>query len=409
MYGFKPSLILDKKTFFKTKLGGVITVLTVIFTLIAIWFLGNDIFYRINPKILVQPQKDFYLPPFLIDKNHYQFSFLFKYNNKSVGWDNRIVNVTYIQYEFRKSKDGSLNETFIPSPSHKCDPKIDFPNDPDRWNFVHTKKAYCFSPNKTFYIENSHDVGNVTNPERHLRFEMTRCKNNSEPGVVCLPKEEQDRIMQGSYIIWKFKDSYIDPVNYSSPESKFWADLDIYMDPNLFKTNYITLKKTVLITDSGFFFQSLDTKTIYKFDKYLESSGFSDQELFMQARIVMDTTVDYVYRSYIKVWDLAALAGGIFKLVQTLSNIINMTFSDYFFYNFFETKLMKTSDSVNVKTAKELKSNFEAIHLNQYPSLGTSILKKEESNMKPPKLESPSKVSFIIIKKILQIIYFQNF
>ncbi len=47
-------------------------------------------------------------------------------------------------------------------------------------------------------------------------------------------------------MILKYKDSYIVPVNFFAHITKFWTDLNMYMDPNLFKTNYISLKKTVV-------------------------------------------------------------------------------------------------------------------------------------------------------------------
>ena len=195
--------------------------------------------------------------------------------------------------------------------------------------------------NKSFIIENSHDLGNVTNPERHLRVRVSRCQNDTEKNIVCRPKEEQDRVLHESFLILKYKDSYIDPVNFVNPEVTFWTDLNMYMDPKLFKNNYVVLKKNIILTDSGFLFQSIDTKVVYKFEKFVESTSLSDDQDFMEIRFIFDTEVTYIYRSYIKLWDLAASAGGIFKLFQTLCTIITYPFIKINFYSCIESRIIR--------------------------------------------------------------------
>ena len=131
----------------------------------------------------------------------------------------------------------------------------------------------------------------------------------------------------------------------------------MYIDPKLLKTNYIYIKKTILLTDSGFLFQSTETKTIYKFQKFVESTSLSNDEDFMEARFVIDTEVDIVYRSYIKLWDLAANTGGIFKLLQTVCLVLSSPFTKILFYKHLEHSLMKNcrdDDSKNHKSIQNL-------------------------------------------------------
>lgn len=341
IYGLKPGLLINRQVNHNTTLGGVFSIITILATLVAIFFLGQDLIYRVNPKILVQPKKDFYLSPFLIGNENYQFSLLYQLKNSTIIYDKSILNLTFYQFEFRRSPSGVLTETFIPSPSHKCINKTDFPNDPDRWNFQHTNNAYCLESNKEIIIENSHDMANVTNPERHVRVRINRCKNGTEKNVTCRTKEEQDELLHESFLILKYKDSYIDPVNFLNPQVSFWTDLNMYMDPKLFKNNYIVLKKNVILTDSGFFLPSIESKVTYKFDKFVESTALSNDQDFMEIRLIIDTEVNYVYRSYIKLWDLAANAGGVFKLLQTLCAVISYPFNKINFYCFIEENLFK--------------------------------------------------------------------
>ncbi len=154
---------------------------------------------------MIQPQKEFNLSPFLMDKDNYQFSFVLQ--NEDIVYDKSLLNITFVQYEFRRFDDGSISELYLSGPSHQCLNKVDFPQDPDRWNKIHTKLAYCHETNRTYLIENSFDVANSTNPERHLRIKVYRCKNDTEPGVVCKPKEEMEKAFSRSLLTLKFKDS----------------------------------------------------------------------------------------------------------------------------------------------------------------------------------------------------------
>jgi hypothetical protein len=172
--------------------------------------------------------------------------------------------------------------------------------DSDRWNFVHTKNAYCQDTNKSFYIENSHDVGTPSSPSRFMRLFVRRCMNNSEPGVICKSPAQQDAIIKGTYLSIKFKDSYIDPLNYVNPEIKFWPGQHMYLDTLLNKNIVFTLSKTYLITDSGFFLQSESSQVIYQFESYTESNTMSNNKDFMQVDFKINTTVYYMYRRYLK-------------------------------------------------------------------------------------------------------------
>ena len=116
----------------------------------------------------------------------------------------------------------------------------------------------------------------------------------------------------------KFKDSYIDPIDYQNPEKKFWTDNFMNMDPFLFKDSIVYLKKYYLVTDSGFLFEDINTQVVYQFERYFESTSLSTNEDLLKMRIYIETEVIHVFRSYLKIWNLTASVGGVFNFIHII-------------------------------------------------------------------------------------------
>jgi hypothetical protein len=147
-------------------------------------------------------------------------------------------------------------------------------------------------------------------------------------------------------------------MKYDKPEVKFWTDLDLYLDPSAIKRGFFTLKKNILVTDSGFFLEALDTKVIYKFHSYRESTSSANDEDLMELRILIDTEVNYVHRSYIKLWDLAANTGGIFKLLTTLFYVLSLNIIRVTYYQGIEKELVSIRDKkTNIQKLRNVIQN----------------------------------------------------
>jgi hypothetical protein len=352
IYAHGPRLLIDTNERLKTTYGGILSCLTFIVTITAIWFLGNDIIYRLNPQILIQPAKEFNITPWYlgVGKDYY-YSLLLTYENETTGYLPNVLNMTYQQGEFKRYPNATFEINHYPMKSSRCNGTIHFPNDKDRWKRAHTHSAECLDPNETIVIRNSHDVATDIEPEYYARMMVSRCRNGTKSGQVCLSKEEQDKVIKGSSIKMKYKNSFIDPINYTHPEMVFWEDNFMYIDPNGFKKIFIYYKKNYLITDDGFLFQNLNTKIIYEYDSIRETSLSVDGDDLIEIRIYIDTEVNFVFRNYMKLWDLAASTGGIYKLVTTICTILTELFNRHnlYFYmisNFYEVTSHTLNNSI---------------------------------------------------------------
>ena len=140
-----------------------------------------------------------------------------------------------------------------------------------------------------------------------LQIKIYDCKNTTENGNKCAPKEEIDSFLNLTQISLYIVDNLVQTRNYTSPFKKNLRNYFFYVSQNfhLSITQYIHHIK--IFSDDGLLFTTSKEKSGFKLEEMIDYTIYQkDSDNFVSFSIQLNNIMDGYYRKYYKLQDLAA-------------------------------------------------------------------------------------------------------
>lgn len=316
-------LRIENNKAYKSIMGGIFTILTIIISVIATIYFGWSIIYNTNftvnlsrireEQAVLNLTNNFPLMLGLVKRGSDPIDNLQQYANFSLlTYDVEVINTTsikklvYLNASICQKEDFDLME----------DSFLSISNPRNATYFT------CLKQNQAINIYGTIGTSNSS----YLAILVNKCVNTTE--IICKSNEEIDYLFRNVYLRLFLKDSYFANNNYNNPAQFYANHFTIPISNTAYKRSYIYLKNIDYISDYGLIFENKQIKTTYQIDSgtadlYFNSDAAFTNVTISEVSITISNIKDVYTRSYYKLQNLAADLGGILKVITVVFMFFN--------------------------------------------------------------------------------------
>ena len=335
VYGTKFHFFTFNKYKFQTWIGGILTIIIYILTLLLIYIFGNNFFYRKNPSSTFSTISENY-EKIILSKEKVTIAFRLEDNN---GFTLNMTDyfypvITYYAFEPENEKyhKYSYEEKLK---IRECVNK-DFKNDENNNLLKMYGNLFCIDLEDRIF-------GGSWNNDFLFYFDIALyfCKDGQNyyiNNTDCTPFEylKELFINQSFYMTFYFSTINFRVNNINEP---FTRKHDIHycvLDNKLRKSDKIYIKKQILNDDKGWLFNNdknysvwgVDSiKTDYQYISTEEVSRENFSSYIYNANFYMALQKNYYTRRYAKIQDIIAIVGGLLTFFNFIGKTIYVTFN----------------------------------------------------------------------------------
>ncbi len=320
IYGTLFNLTIYQHSKYKSILGGFVSMITIAWLVLIIYYFGLDFYTRDNPRIL--SQEKFPEERTIYDTiNETTFPVMFEFFLAD-GTPFNISNIFYPTLSYTNAtRLDSYNFEFIqgiPIEITKCldNPKYIIKNGIDMTN------KYCAK-----YLENMHFMAddNMIYDALTLEFRVCDPKNITR----CTDYNILNKVLSMQPVVnILFPSIKFYPWNANQPLINTYISKYFYVNKNLLRSDYFYLKKVKFYDDSGWLIKSEQEKdgydiaeTEFFYDIVLENQ-IIQKNIIYSVHFSMTYSYNYKSRSYMKLQELIANVGGVLNLFMYLCRIV---------------------------------------------------------------------------------------
>ena len=194
--------------------------------------------------------------------------------------------------------------------------------------------------NESYFAYPTVEHGASSTKEIYYGVFIQRCQNNSEINSDCYDNHTIDNIIYStiSYSIF-FIDHIIDIDNYKNPFKHFFHQILNKYSTLSYTINVLNFQSLEIHSITGIIFESKKVINSYKYDKNekitsKKSVEYLNDNIFGAFSLSMQNMQNVYSRKYKKLQDVAASIGGIIKIINFFSFLIN-----YYLFLYKELKL----------------------------------------------------------------------
>jgi len=294
-------------------MGGTLTCLISLLTILATISFGQDIYQRKNPTILLN--KNFIDPERNVTNEMIIGYRLFYTGGVRIADLDRLVDIFILHTIF----DPKLSTATVSRYEViKCSQADVYKN-----NYLNLTSLvgnpddyFCLPNNASFLLRGKY--GAPINNHMHLRIGI--CKNTTANGNRCYADDVIRKKMTSFFVSFIYKDSYIDGKDFENPVKSYITSNTLKSSAYTFRQDAYLFKDVTFNTDQGFILPDEVVQDYSQLDTILSGSTAESQtEVFTNVIIGLTNLKDFYTRKYIKVQDVSAQVGGIIKLFLIFS------------------------------------------------------------------------------------------
>ena len=339
IFGAKFNFTILGKTHYNTKFGGILTLITVALSLIFTLLFGSDMFFRKNPKVIIERivPDNYDFKYYNVSSFPFYWTLLDSYNNL-VNFTDFLypISILYV-YNYNSSKNLlELNDTVI-LPNKKCTKKM--VNNNDNFENLGLNNYYCID-----WTDSPYPLGGYwDSTDSVYSFQQTFlfCPYDNRTSEKCTDFSALKNFLGQSNKIYYsiyYPEVYFSPTNYNQPLQTTLINKYYEISANIYKKNRYFFNEAEINSNRGWIFDSFTNTKLITIDNNNNDIDFlSDDDLknknmtsgiYSTAIYLMKNHNSYNI-SYMKVQDLAAQVGGLIKIIMVFFMIINFFFNQF--------------------------------------------------------------------------------
>ncbi len=345
--GMTPQFLVEDKIKYKTVCGGFLSIILYILTICAFFFFGEELYLKQDPKITVSNSYDSIPRSFNLTKNNFNFI---------IGILGGNDNELYIDPQIYNIKIGFYQYNYFIKPNGK----LEYIEKKDIFDLEKCSKHELFCYDSDIF-------GNITlagnlesypiNNVNYFQFNITTCKNGTDSNIICKTQEEINEKIEGSYLVFSYQDTILDPKNFTNPNSFTLKNYYTLLSDKYIKHLFFYMKNIDYISDSGILFSSEEKKNFIQTENIRESIDYNTEDIIIKGIFMLSNNRDIIKRNYNKIQDVLAKVGGFIQSITFILVIFNYFYSTINFYIFLMNKLyfydlneiIKTKEPSNLK------------------------------------------------------------
>jgi len=354
IFRFSLGFRLGKKEKSSTSSGKMMTISILIFLFYN--FITSDLLKKKNAQTLSQDLEQSSHPDLLFSRKNFTLAIGMANWNNVFTIDESIFSIHFYQYH-ANNNDQTVNQTEIFL--EPCT-KSHFIENPDDFDLLSLNNTFCL-PNENVRIRGYWDEEIID----YFLFQVFPCSNSSDSNIICKSNEEISYFFQNSYIEYYITNHNIDSENYNAPISRNLKMNYYYLMKGLKKEVDLFLKETQVITDDGFFLESINTISAYLQDQItcdVNLQNADSGDFIFEMDFYSSSIQTQVKRNYQKIQTLLAQLGGICNFLFFLGVMISKIENHYKVVSILSNELYifpATYDKVRKDQSERVKSQME--------------------------------------------------
>jgi hypothetical protein len=319
------NLRLNNQSIIQTNTGAVLTIFLGFVTILFSWLIGKDIIYKERPFSFQQVNILDNYPVFKMNSTSFPIAVAVQdFDGATLKIDN-YLDLNFMNTHYKVGEDGLMQRVeSIPLQLKNCN-YSDFPEIKTEL-FDSLGMRYALCP-VNFDVE---VFGYWSTPElKTVEIYLGYCDKKSN--LQCKNKKEIENflIKNSASLTLYYLDTQIILNNYHEPISKVVSVPYTFAQPGNFKIKNFMVREDKIETDNGYFFESSETIRFLKIkDEQSDTSGFNDSEYLVNFSFYSSNKYTLSYRKYIRITEILAIVGGLFKFISVFCNFINFHFSE---------------------------------------------------------------------------------
>jgi hypothetical protein len=362
IFGRKINFLFKTQNSFKTCLGGIFTICSLLLIILFSFIIGGDFYYGTNPNInyeTVVPRN--YSLPLSLNTNNFLLAWRIEYYRKNFLDLNKNKILWPITRHFSYKRNSSDNLVLIKHeeiPTRKCNTqnaKIkDFTENYD------IEEWYCLDWTTGNYTLGGFFDGDYVDA---FQTQLYMCEGGaaySKLNPNCTKIEEYEEFEKQNnkiQISIMYPHYFFVTEDLEDPLKLYYKNYYNYLSEKTFRIDRLFFQMVNLLDDQGIIFEHnykdteisfFDMQSDSNFNKIIE--GGSSQ--IYEFNIYMEKSSLNIKRSFMKLHDLYAKLGGIIKIILVLFSALNG------FFNFYAFQIEVLKEIFTLETEKEEFKNY---------------------------------------------------
>jgi hypothetical protein len=327
-FGQRVELTFNKEKYFKSVLGGIFSILMYCACFSFVISIGLQLVLKLNPSTIVSTQKEPTAPLIDISKEDLLFAAYILTSDYEPLNDPSIATISGYQYILNRT-DAEVYSANVPLELTNCSLYKSYFNErgfTNDFNNNRLEKGLCFK-----FLNNTIIGGNfILDYFSNVFLSVEKC-NNVTSKVQCKPNEIIEAKLKRSYFELYYLDWNIDLPNYDVPFNRFFANYFTLIDPFSQRLVDLYFKKSEVLSNTGFLFDSFENKTKVIFERFREQIDPSDNpdSKILELYINISDNLTTNTRIYMKFQDFCANIGGLIQACIIIGYLLTDLLTHY--------------------------------------------------------------------------------
>jgi hypothetical protein len=330
VFGYQPKMLINNSSSHKSIFGGLVSFFVFVALAAAVWLLGNEIFYKQKPALIVSTNSD--AKPMLTEFNdeNYVITLGLQMPDYTMYVDESIYSVDVTHISMIRGENNVVNYITKKYETIRCSKKNITKLYDEYFKFLDLKNLLCLK-NGSFPLR-----GSFGNDEfSFLEFRFKKCQNSTLNKNSCKPEAEINKRLAGGFFGMFLTDFTVLPTNFEKPTQTFGVNIWTTFSILAYREIWMYYKKVQISSDVGWLAEDKLQEDSFAFNNLREVWDYRDtSETFMNLNIAMGLNRMVYERSYIKVQQILANVGGILKVLLLMGQIVTFYFSKLNFQSF---------------------------------------------------------------------------